>query len=825
MNRAIALAALTACITLGGAVATAQPTGDLYTPTTTPSMRADAFSARVNPAQLAFVDRFGLGLLVEHDASNDRDVSVGWANAFRAGPVGASIGADFVDAGDDARFTRVALGLAAGSDRVAFGWGWSGYRSAHDRATDRFATSTLGLTWRAAQTVGLSTTLDHVGRPRFAGSPVQRVWGLGIGVREPTDRASLDVSWRGPVDDWVDAGHVLAHLRIEPLPGWALYGHADLRPVDGTLDSAGGGIELVAGSLRSRVGAWAPDGASARQTLAFEITRPPRDMVGSSDVLLRIDLAGNLPERPGVTLFGSPGPVLTDHLVTLDEIARNGHVGGVYVVLGGLTGGGAQLQELRMALQRVRDAGGLVVVYLERATIRDLWIASVADHVIASPTVNVLDTGLSTTRTYLAGLLSLLGIEAQFVRIGDYKTAPERFTQREPSDEANEALDRFFDVLWHTMRDDLAESLEIETDTLVAALEDAPLTLDELDDLGLVDAVLPPGDVGEHLVETFGRPLRPARALDSPTGPANWWFDPFEVAVLHITGSIVSGQSSPGFFTVSAMTGDATVEAACRSLANDPTVDAVIVRIDSPGGSAVASDRMLRALRDLADAVPVHVSMADVAGSGGYYVAAISEDVPVHASPTTLTGSIGIYAGTFALDTLLARLDVNRVHDERGGPSSFYDGRRWTEERQDQVLASITVSYELFLDRVATARGLTTDAVDEVGRGRTWPGVDALEHDLVDELDGFVGAVHDLRESLGIDPRMPTTLRHVATPGIGGVAGALASVRASGPTTPDLLTAFATRLGAHGGLALLDAWLVTTPGEAMAMMDVAVEGL
>lgn len=744
-----------------------------------------AFSMWANPANIAFNDGFSGTLQLDRDVdSQQTDVALATIFAAQSRDLAAGIGlaAASLDAGPDAdgRDTRAGVtrfALAIGGPRAALGWARDFFASDDVRAIDNFATNQLALSVRPTNVFGFSTWIDNPATPRLAGRPVERRIGIGIGARTADGRIEGEVNWQA-APDAVGDGAVRALARTRFVDGITLasaVGFDRAQPVDAWFGSVS--LEITIGPFTVAPGvALASDdaGDTVRSLLYASVDVPARpDLLGDRHRLLRIDISGSIPERGSRSAGAGHYPGMTDVYAMIDSMIREDRMGGVFIRSRGIDGGTTQLVELCTALDRLRESGRKVVVYFDAMNLRDLYLAAHADLVLVSPTVSVLETGITTTRVYIADLLDRIGIEAQFVRIGEHKSAPERFTQNAPSTQSTEALQAYLDVVWNELLAGIADGIDRGADETAAWLDEAPLNAEELVAAGIAHAAVYPDEVPRHLRAELGAAWSITSSSDGGEQQREW-VDRDVIAVLHVDGAITSESM---LFSTSTAAGPFV--RACEALLDDSEVDGVLLRINSPGGSAVASDHMHRCLSRLADELPVVVSMAGVAASGGYYVAAI--DAPIHASPTTLTGSIGIYAGTFALDDLLGRIGVNRVSESRGGPDSYFDGRAWSEQTQDRVYQSISDFYDRFLEIVADARDLTTDEVDAVARGRIWSGSAALEAGLVDHVDGLGGALDALRIEAGIPAHRGLTLRHypIERFGVGTIVDNL--VRAEAP--------------------------------------------
>lgn len=778
-----------------------------------PVLRADAFTLRSNPATLAFLDGWHSGLAIRGDFDGDTTPALGWHSAYGFGRIGGlGIGLDRY--GDS---TAATWGFGIGAEAASVGFSQTNWFSDDRRDLDGFSTTRIAFASRPTSVFGFGFLIDNLMTPRLAGVPVTRTYVPTLALRTATGRFEVEFEGRFAEGDAPDAAG--GTIVVRPIDGLRLFASTSVSLETGLDDSrVHGGVELTWGPLSMSAGAGVTQQngeSSLGYVTAFEVSTHGVPGFLARDRIVRIDLAGDFDETPSFSLRGA-SPVFTDLLVQLEALERDPRVGGVYLSMGGLTAGTGQLAELRAAIRRLQAEGKTVIAYLDQATMRDLYVAGAADVLIASPTLSVLTTGVGITRTYFGDLFAMFGVEAQFVRIGDYKSGPERFTDDGPSPESQAQVDAFLDDVWDTLRAGLAEDFGLSEDEVDAWMNEAPLFADDLLAAGHVDAVLYRDELPAEIDGLVGRPVHIV-PYARPRVRNERWQPPNRVAVLHISGAIVQGTSGDSLFGY--RTGDETIVNLARELAADAHLRGVIVRIDSPGGSAVASDRIHRALSQLAETVPVVVSMGDVAGSGGYYSAAFGTEI--FATPTTLTGSIGIYAGTFALDGLLDRAGISRVRDERGGESDLFDGRGWDADALARVRAHIEHAYGIFLDRVAEGRGMTTEEVDALGQGRIWSGQAARENGLVDSTEGFRGALAQIRVDADLDEDAPVTLEHYPRP--------RASLMALLPSpTAQTNEELATLLRASGFAGLFEhaaALLAAPAGTTMAHIPWAWDGL
>jgi len=524
--------------------------------------------------------------------------------------------------------------------------------------------------------------------------------------------------------------------------------------------SAGGGLFAEYALDGAEIGLGAAgdaDGFGLVERLALSSESAPGADFGAAKLVV-IRLSGPLDERPAAGLFATGGREFAALLEDVRMAAIDPRVTGLYLELNGCSGGIAQAYELRLALEELRTAGKQVVAYLETANLIDLYLAGAADWVVASPTVQLLKTGVGGTSYYLADLLEKAGIEAQFVRTGPHKAGPETYLQNGPSDEARAQYEAYLD----SVSEELVRGIGRGDATLMerwrALAAAAPVTADDLKTAEIVNEIGYNDEVAAAYEKTFSRPILWAAEAPWRQERQHRWMQDSAIGVLHIEGEIVDAASPFDLLGGDGVVDTATIVAAADALREDDAVAGVIIRIDSPGGSAWASDEMAHALKALVAKKPTVVSMGSVAASGGYYVASLG--VPIYALPTTLTGSIGVYAGNFSADGLFGRLGVHPVRTERGGTTDLLGPHTWSDAERAAVQRSVDVTYDRFLGLVATSRGLTVEATEELAGGRIYGGSRAKELGLVDALTGFEGARQALIAQLGLDGAT-TPLRHL----------------------------------------------------------------
>ncbi len=415
----------------------------------------------------------------------------------------------------------------------------------------------------------------------------------------------------------------------------------------------------------------------------------------------------------------------------------------------------AKAQELRRQITHLNEAGKPVRCYLETAgeggngTLA-YYLASACESVALAPAGEINLLGLYADSPFLRGGLEKLKIEPSFLTAGEFKSAAEIFTQVRHTPAAKLALDALLDSFFDQIVAGVATARKSDVATVRSWVDAAPLSSSEALAKGLVDELAYPDEFRANLEKIADGDARQVEFLDYARAAARRAPGGKRIAVLFAQGAIVRGGGGSNPFANESLLGSSAVASSLRALADDDSVLAVVLRIDSPGGSALASDLILREVEQLRAKKPVVVSMSDVAASGGYYIAARATRIV--AEPATITGSIGVVTGKLATGRFQEEL-LGVTHDplQRGANADLYAGLKPFDERQTALLGRrVGEIYGRFLDHVAAGRNLPRPAVEAVAAGRVWTGADALAVGLVDELGGLDRAVALAREAANV---------------------------------------------------------------------------
>lgn len=454
----------------------------------------------------------------------------------------------------------------------------------------------------------------------------------------------------------------------------------------------------------------------------------------------------------------------------LERLAKVDWISGVLIRVGELKVGLATAHAIGLALGRLAQHTR-VMGYVPQISMSSLLATAPLTEVVAPESAEVSLPGFAAEQVFFATFLARHGITFENLRIGEYKTALTQFSEDQMDDYEREQLTAYLDSAERSWLTDVAESRDTEPETVFDA---AFTNAQQLLDAGLITQIAYDDEIVTHVEQHWARtielmlPDRPSKRLGKKAAG---------IAVVPVVGGIVSGRSRgtpPVPFLPGPMAGSETVVAAIRKAERDEQTRALLLYVDSPGGSALASDAVCRAVAHCTK--PVIAVMGEVAGSGGYYVLAQADYVV--ADPYTLTGSIGVVVGKPVLDEFNDRHGFNPETVGRDLALFNSPNRAFSDSERAWAQTVMAEAYDRFVDRVATGRDLSRERVDEIGRGRIWSGKDALEVGLVDELGDLEAGIAAARRLARLDDKAPvrTVSAGISLPGLPTFAKQPASV-------------------------------------------------
>ncbi len=591
---------------------------------------------------------------------------------------------------------------------------------------------------------------------------------VGLGVRPFTDRVTIfsDLSYQGGFDD------LKVGLGVEPVSGILLSGTVT-QPLNGEE-----GLSWMAGAefglTYVKLGATYNSDGALGINLGFSFPRYPGIRLKRPGPKVVAWVPKGRPEGPAPPVFKfafiSFGPskskTFYDLLTEIRDLGEHKDVEGVLLDFRGASYSLYQAEEIRNELAQLKEGGLKIVAFAEGYGIGSYYLASVADKIWMVPTGEVSFVGMYARTLHVKGTLDKLGIEPDFYRVGEYKSAYELFEFSQSSDEDKEQLEAYLASLY----DEMLGAIERDRDISRAEFEKfmnerIMVSGDTAKMLGLVDGLCLALELDSIIKEEFGEKaerIKLAELKKRPKEIGRAWVESRKkstltkqdkIALVVAEGDIVTGESGSNPIPIPLIggkyMGSTTISEVIQKVKADKQIKAVVFRINSGGGSALASEIINRALADLAAEKPVIVSMAGVAGSGGYYIAAPADKI--YADATTVTGSIGILGGKFITKGLNEKLGINRETVKLYPHADIFSpDRPFDEEEAALMQRMMDEGYAEFVGRVAEGRGMTFDEVDSVARGRIWSGPDGVEAGLVDEVGGLMDALEEARRMVGL---------------------------------------------------------------------------
>jgi len=485
-----------------------------------------------------------------------------------------------------------------------------------------------------------------------------------------------------------------------------------------------------------------------------------------SATVLVVDLRRTLPDQSARNPFSSARtPSLIALVEALERAETDPRVKGAFVRASESGLDPAQAEEIHSALLSFRAHDKFVIAHaqgFEATSVTSYLAASAADEIWMQPTSNFVSTGLATETPFLGGLFAKFGVEPEFEQFYEYKNAVNTYTETGYTAAHREAMTGLLESLYEVSIDRSGEARSdhgLTPQRLRDILEAGPYSAKDAVSLGLVDKLGQVADARDAALDRAGGDAEEMdafaylRAVGGPnqSGPV--------IALVTGQGDVMTGELSPSYFATSGVYSD-TISEALIEASEDDAVRAIVLRVDSPGGSAIASDQIWDAVnRARAAGKPVVASFGSVAASGGYYLSA-SADMIV-ADATTLTGSIGVFGGKLVLDGALDMVGVNLEPLSVGGDYTlaYAESTSFTPRQRQAFRDMLANVYREFTSKVAEGRGMSLEDVQAVARGRVWSGADALERGLVDRIGGYRDAIQAAKELADIPAEDSVTIR------------------------------------------------------------------
>lgn len=568
----------------------------------------------------------------------------------------------------------------------------------------------------------------------------------GLALRPAGSRVTVTGDWA--FTDWkAGDGRWQAGLEVLAVPGLTVRGS-----ISEDLVIAGLQLDFQKASARSAF--VLTDGSYSGGTGSISILdRQTESFLNPSGRFLEFR-ANSMAEEPSRRFLGPRVPSFSEQMVLLRRAAQDPDVPGLLVDYSDFSLNAAQTEELRETMVRFREQGKPVFAYIEYAGTSSYYSAAAARKICMHPAGQISISGFTTYTPFLRGLLDRLGIFPDLMHIGDFKSASDMLTRTDMTDAQREATRALLESARTELARGLADGRGYEPAQVRSLFTDSPYWGARARQMSLVDTLIHPDQFHEFVEGELARGIAviSPQEYQASIPPSSSWLQEPRVAVVIATGNIVNGES--GGSIMGANMGSDTIVRLLERAAATRGVKALVLRIDSGGGDAMASDDMNRAVERIRERMPVVVSMGSVAASGGYYMACGAD--AIFADRLTVTGSIGIITGKFVFGELLDRIGINVESvsiDPEGSPGNPFEP--YTEDEWQREFQAMRGGYELFVNTVARGRGMTFEQVDSIAQGRVWSGSDALDLGLVDYNGGVADAVALAARLGGIETPFP----------------------------------------------------------------------
>jgi protease-4 len=553
------------------------------------------------------------------------------------------------------------------------------------------------------------------------GGPVaiERTWGVGIALR-PLGRDFLTLSVDNLLGQTSKNDVLRAFIEVKPIRGLAVLGL----------------MEMWFGDIDPML---ADEEFEVQASIGLRLDLPNVGIFGAAHMANRLDTP-YLGFTAGVRVSGQfyssliipnryvevplDGPLDGEEAVSLllymDSISRESSVKGLVLDVDGFKAGPGLIQDMIDGVEHVRKAGKKVFCYEEGiGSLSSVYLCSHADGYFVGPAGGAMVSGVKMKVFYYTGLLRKLGVNAQIFRVGDYKSFPESFTLEGPSEESTEQHKDVLRDIYENLTADIAEGRHF----------------------GMADKVIHRDEVKGAIEDRTGKKIILSKKFSFKKIVPDTWAAGRHVGVVVISGTITDGKSRKVPLLGIETAGAETLVHILDKARKNPQIAALVLRVDSGGGSGLASEKIWRAVKRVAEKKPVVASFGGVAASGGYYVAAPATEI--YAEPSTITGSIGVFGGKVDISELMQKIGIGVAVFKEGSDKADIDAfyRPFSEEEIGIVKKEINHFYNLFLDRVAEGRSMKKSDVHEIAQGRVWSGTKALGHGLVDHHGGFLDAV------------------------------------------------------------------------------------
>jgi len=675
----------------------------------------DALATTINPAGLGIGRPFNGYYFRTYYGDSSKDDAI-FIESMKTG-----FSAEFVTSFDDIDFNRYTLSSGGRlTPHFYWGTGYSWYTS-EDKDYDKLSSWDIGFLYRRRY-ISLGVVGKRVNHPEFRNYKLPRKYDFSLALRPMTPRITISAS--GCKTEDVDDIDLNFSLRLEPFNGLIFRGNIDKDKnfdlmLKFTFSNIGLGSYNRFNSVPQHVDGVGYFYLSQAQHNRFRKRRYLKVTPESIDLLKRA--------KDDKTIEGAVLRMRKQY-------------------------GFGDLQQFHDKVTDFRASGKKVLFYSRSCSTGSYFLASGCNMVIMHPSADLNLIGIRSESTFVKNVLDKIGINANFEKIGKYKSAPEQFTRNGMSDASRENENLILDDLYEQLTSSIAEERHLDINSVKKLIDSGPYTAKEAKFVGLIDNMLYEDQLDDaiKIIEEEKIPILKAEDYSKEkVYKRDWQYEYPKIACIHAEGLMTTGESYSDIFTGMKIMGSDTISKAIEKARQDDSIKAIVLRIDSGGGMVIAADIIWRQVMLTKDKKPIVVSMGNAAASGGYYISAPA-DVIV-AEPGTITGSIGVFSGRYNLKSLYEKIGVNKVILKRGEHADFFsDYSEYTEYKQTVIAKQVKEIYDSFLEKVARARNMSKSQVHEVAQGRVWTGKQAKEIGLIDRLGGIDLAIEIAKERAGI---------------------------------------------------------------------------
>ncbi len=604
----------------------------------------------------------------------------------------------------------------------------------------------LGLLYHPKPFASLGLVVDKLNEPRLGGIKQKRIYQPGLGLRPFGDKITFSADGLFLEGKSISHSNGIFRVALGPFNGVSFV--SDYRTngqwrfnlsFDFSQSSIGIQPRIFRESHYSG-GSYYLEVEAEEYRTGFASVARPGSMVLKSDIVE--EPRGRAIFAPGKRSFYS---VIRD----LKRGASDPHIKSLLVNIEDVNLDFASVQELRNAIKEYRDNGKRVVTYMGETGNLGYYLASVSDQIIMNPSGLLELKGLAATTRFYKGTMDKLGIRAEILSTGPHKTFGDAFVDTALSDAAREQINWLLDDLYDQFVNDIAASRNVSPEKMRNLIDSGPFSAQDAYNAGLIDDLKNYDELSEN-----GGPFADQIDLDNYYNIPDYnprWSEPKKIAIVYADGSIMQGENGTSLLE-GKVVGSTTLRKTLKQIRENPAIQAVVFRVNSPGGDVFASEEIYRQLLLLKSKKPVIVSMGGVAASGGYYISCPGDEIL--ASPGTITGSIGVVVGKVDLSGFYEKIGIRNETIKRGEHADIRASNRPATTGELALIDTLMWEYyDDFVKKVSAGRKIDYDSIDAIAQGRVWTGHQAKEFGLVDNYGGIYDAIERARQRAHIDPK------------------------------------------------------------------------